>query len=189
MRNIKKIILAVAFLTMGSVGPVLADNTGGSRVEQVQMRATVESVDYESREVVFLNDAGERSAMVMGPEVRNLGQIKAGDQLTVTYTEGLAVQIMPPGTVQLNDIAGAAARAEEGDKPGLVKIAAATVTVAIDEVNLEASTVTFTDPQGIKDTINVERPEGKEFIKELKPGDLVDIIFSRSVAIAITASE
>jgi len=179
------------FVVLGlfGTGEIAMADKGGSRIEQVEMRATVESVNYETREVVFVGREGQRTAMIMGPEVRNLAQVKPGDQLVVTYTEGLAVAIVPPGTAKQKAITEGAARAKEGDKPGVAKMQVATVTVTIDAIDLDANTVSFTDPQGFKDTILVERPEGKAFIRELKVGDMVDITFSRAVAIAISGAK
>ena len=68
----------------------------------MQLVATVESVDMSTRQVLLQTPDGARATVVAGPEVRNLPQVRAGDSVTVTYQEAIAVQMAQPGTAPPN---------------------------------------------------------------------------------------
>ena len=59
--------------------------------------AIVEAINQETREVSLRKEDGELVQMVIGPEARNLAQVKKGDRVTVTYEVGLVVALGPPG--------------------------------------------------------------------------------------------
>ena len=60
-----------------------------------------------------------------------------------------------------------------------------TVTVTIESVNLEDYSVLFTSPEVKRQSVLVESSEGREFIKQLKPGDLVDLTYTEAMAVSI----
>jgi hypothetical protein len=68
---------------------------------------------------------------VAGPEVRNLPQLRAGDRVTVTYQEAIAVQMAQPGSAPPDAAALVAQRAAPGQLPGgaVGGVVAARVTV------------------------------------------------------------
>ncbi len=155
--------------------------------EEVTATADVVAVQAESRNVTLRSEEGDVFTVVAGPEVRNFDQIEPGDRVNITYIEAIAANIAEPGSLdKTGEVSAAVSRAELGDKPAGSIVEQATTTVTIDEVDLETNEVTFTDQAGIVDTIEVMTPEMQEFIKTLKPGDKVDVTFSRALAIAVT---
>jgi len=79
---------------------------------------TVVRVDQGTREVVLRSGNGEEATFIAGPEVRNLAQVEAGDKLSITYAEGLAVRVYPvsagvKGRIENTEIS----RAPLGTKP------------------------------------------------------------------------
>ena len=63
-----------------------------------QFVATVVSVDMTTREVVLSTPDGRQTTVVAGPNVTNLGRLKPGDRLTVTFNDAIAVQMATPGS-------------------------------------------------------------------------------------------
>ena len=60
--------------------------------------ATVEAIDLTSRFVTLKAPDGSSLVVKAGPEVRNLPQVKVGDQVVVSYQEALLAEVVKPGT-------------------------------------------------------------------------------------------
>jgi hypothetical protein len=57
--------------------------------------------------------------------------------------------------------------------------------VVIEKVDTKANTVTFKKPDGTSRTLPVQSDEGKAFIKKLKVGDAVDVVYAEAVAVEV----
>ena len=66
--------------------------------DSVEATSTVESVDAATRMVRLRGADGRSWAVHAGPDVRNFGQIKAGDLVKVRYTEAVAAEVVKPGS-------------------------------------------------------------------------------------------
>ena len=58
------------------------------------MTATVEAIDLEKRLVTLKGPKGEKKTIAIGPEARNLPQVKVGDLVTVKFYESMAVEVI-----------------------------------------------------------------------------------------------
>lgn len=74
----------------------LAADQSARRESVIETSATVESVDQQTREVRLRAPDGRTLAVVAGPEVRNLPELKAGDVVRVTYYESVAARLDDP---------------------------------------------------------------------------------------------
>ena len=110
-----------------------------------------------------------------------------GDNVVVSYYQGLAAQVLPPGTAVTDDVKqmDVATAAEPGTKPGAGIGTALKATVVIEKVDTQANTVTFKRPDGVSRTLPVQSDEGKAFIKKLKAGDKVDVVYAEAVAVEV----
>jgi Cu/Ag efflux protein CusF len=68
---------------------------GGSIARETAATFTIETVDPKAAEVTVRTAAGGRSVFKV-QDVKNLEGYKAGDQVTITYTRGLAISVTPP---------------------------------------------------------------------------------------------
>src|ERR1044071_7349001 len=80
--------------------------------------ATVEAVDAAKRAVTLKGPDGKSIPLTVGPEVRNLEQVKVGDHVVVGYHEALSLKLMKggkalPSATQTAD----AVRAPMGERP------------------------------------------------------------------------
>jgi hypothetical protein len=136
-----------------------------------KVSATVESVDHDKRLVSLRAKDGSRETIEVAPQVKNLDQVKAGDQVVVSYYEALAAQLKKKGertTSSAVNVTNASATAAPGKKPaGLVR-SITTTTVVIESVDEAANTVTFQGPAGTVRTVAVENPAARQFIKKLQ---------------------
>ena len=59
------------------------------------------------------------------------------------------------------------------------------MTVVIKTVDLNSNVVTFTTPSGALEAVEAEREQGQQFIAGLKPGDRVELIFGKVLALSV----
>jgi hypothetical protein len=69
----------------------------GVMVEIVQNPAAVESIDASQRTIALKRTDGLTKTYAVGPKVKHLDQIKAGNQVKATLTEELAVYLLANG--------------------------------------------------------------------------------------------
>jgi hypothetical protein len=69
---------------------------GGIAVKTTQVTATVEEIDYPTREVTLKGPEGNTVKMKVGERVSKLEDVKKGDRIVARYTEALAVSLAKP---------------------------------------------------------------------------------------------
>ncbi len=151
-----------------------------------EISATVVSVDPKTRIIELRGEEGRTGAFTAGPEVKNFAQIHAGDKVVVSYYRGIAAQVLPAGTtrneVNQVDLAGSA---QPGARPGAAVGSAIRGTVIVQKIDIPANTITVRKPDGSSRTLPVESEEGRTFIKKLKKGDKVDVVYAEALAVEV----
>ena len=71
---------------------------GETIADSVSVTATVEAVDLEKRIVTLKDENGVVRDLKVGEDVKNLAQVKKGDQVVATYHEAIAYEVFKPGT-------------------------------------------------------------------------------------------
>jgi hypothetical protein len=154
--------------------------------EVIEVTATVETVDRQTREVLLSGAGGALLTVVASPRVRNFAEIRPGQRLRVRYAEALGVALVrSPTTGPGLAAAVAGARAAPGQLPGGVVGEVVRVRVRITGVQPLRSTVTFVGPRNITRTVRVRDPELQAFVRGLRVGDEVDIAFVEALAVTM----
>jgi hypothetical protein len=152
---------------------------------RMDVQASIEAVNPATREIT-LRDPNGPATMVAGPEVRNFSQIRVGDVVHVTYRAALAAQITKKkgvngAPIEIMDTY----RAPVGERPAAAAANTISTVVKIQSVDTKLNSVTFKRPDGIEITLPVESDEGHKFIRTLKPGEEVEVVYTEAVAIAV----
>lgn len=153
-----------------------------------ELNATVVAVDADARTLALRGPDGNVAELNVDPEVRNLSQVEVGDILRVSYYTGFLISIAEPGSAG-TDMAVAAGRADEGARPGAIAGATMRATVEILSVAKGGTAVSFRDPDGYVQSIDVPREEGQAFARKLRQGDLVDVQYTEAVAVAVQPAD
>lgn len=171
------------------VAAALVAEKPGAVVEEevVSLAATVVKVD-QKRRVVTLRDAdGKVFAVKVGDEVRNLAQVRKGDQVVATYYESLALTLKKPGEATPGlDTDLVADRAAPGEKPAGAVATQTTLTATVVGINKKKGTITLKGPEGKTKTITARDPKRLE---PVKVGDLIEATYTEAVAIAVEKPE
>jgi translation elongation factor P/translation initiation factor 5A len=180
----KTIVALVGTLLI--VGAAHADGTKNPKIERTTSASvTVTKVDVAKRHLTVKNEAGDEYTIDVDPAVKNLAQVKAGDKIVVDYHQSVAASMGKPGASTKAANTVEAETAKEGQRPGAAAKSTTNVPVTIVSVDTQKNVVEFRDPEGLVRSTNVMSPEGKAFIKNLKPGDEVTLTYTESVAISV----
>jgi hypothetical protein len=158
-------------------------------VEKAQtISATVESIDQKQR-LVELRKGEEVRTIQVPAEVRNFDKIKVGDEVAVTYYEGLAAEFKKQGESKtvgvIYSTSGTARMPEGASRPGAAVANRVKTTVVIDSVDKATHSVTFTGPAGMTRTVDVVDPDAQKFIAALKKGDHVELTYVEALAVTL----
>jgi len=173
-----------AAVPSASVAAVEEDGKDGiERANTLTVTAVVEAIDQKTRMVTLRGPDGDVVTFKAGDEVRNLAQVKKGDEVEATYYESLSVRVRKPGEATPGvTVAEDAERAKPGEKPGAAGARVVTVTATVEKIDRKKQTVTLRGPEGNQRTIKVKNPA---HLEKVKVGDLVEFTFTEAVAIAV----
>jgi hypothetical protein len=148
--------------------------------------ATVQAVSQSDRHLVIKTADGGRLLVEAPSEVTNFDQIQQGDEVILTYHEGLVAKVAragqePQDTRTTTD----QGRTPPGEVPTKAMAKTIATTVQIEAVDPSADTVTFTRPDGITRTLTVDNPDAMRFAESLKPGAQVQITYREAAAVSI----
>ena len=147
----------------------------------VSTRATVEAIDYKTRKVTLRGPEGNTTSFKVDDSVKNLDQVKVGDQVTVDYYQSLAIQVVKMGTSESGQ-ESVVERAEPGEKPAIAGAKQTTVMATVEAIDYSAPSITLKDKSGTLTKVKVRHPER---LKLVKVGDTLKITFLEAVAIAV----
>lgn len=174
--------LAALIFVLSAAIAVADEKPGGEASQLVVVTATVEKIDLETREVTLKGGDGKLETVKVGPEARNLGQVKVGDKVTMKYYQALAIAVTPPGNAPSVTEATEVQRAPLGEKPAgqVSKVVEATATV--EALDLLKRTVTLKGPKGNVRTFKV----GDQVrLDQVKVGDQVVTRYTEALAISV----
>jgi hypothetical protein len=177
--------LAVAIL-LGAIGCASEPPAPISREEKIELTATVEAIDRQTRMVSLRGAEGRKATVYAGPEVRNFDQINIGDEVAVTFYAAIGAEVTPPEQATAGvQREGAMLRAVEGARPAAAVTEVTTTTVVIDSVDKSMNTVSFRRQDGLLRVLAIEDPKAQAFIRELKRGDEVTVTYMEAVAVSV----
>jgi hypothetical protein len=168
--------------------PVVASNVTekpGQVVEQasITVAAKIVKVDQKDRVVTLRNATGETFDVTVGEDVKNLPQVKKGDDVIVTYYEQIAISVRKKGEAKPGVESGeGVATAEPGEKPAAVAARKTALTATVVRVNRGDGTVTLKGAKGNVVTVKAREPRRLEGIK---PGDLIEVEYTAAVAVSV----
>ena len=168
--------------------PVVVANTTekpGQVVDQasITVAAKVVKVDQKARVVTLRNATGEEFDVEVGDEVKNLPQVKKGDDVIVTYYESLVLTVRKKGEAKPGVESGAGiATAKPGEKPAALAARKTTLTATVVGLDKAAGTITLKGLKGKVVTIKAREPRRLESVKV---GDLIEAEYTAAVAVSV----
>lgn len=148
----------------------------------VTAKATVEAVDLQNRVVTLKGPKGKVFDLKVGDRVKNLDQVKVGDEVVAKFYESVALKVLPPGQAGGVQATEAAAGAKPGESPKGIVASQVTVTTTLEAIDPNKKFVTLKGPSGKLVDIQVRDPKNLE---NVKVGDQVVITYTEAVAVSV----
>ena len=181
-------VLALLAALLGAPAQAAQHQPSQTTVHET-LTATLEviAVDPVKRHLTLRGPLGGEITGVVDKEVKNLGQVKAGDMVSVTYHSSIAMSASKPGEPNPLFTGGEASTAEAGKHPEAAVSEQTKHTVTVVSVDPEKRTVVLQeDKTGEIFPVEVERPEIARKLQSLKPGDKIDVVITEAVIAKVT---
>ncbi len=181
-RKTLTLCLALALVVLAAVPALAADKPPEPKsVTATQsITATITAIDHAKRTISLKGPKGNVMTFDVPEAVKRFNELKVGDEVTIRYTESLAVRIAKPGELAS---ASASAEGKPGPKPGGVAKGEATLVVTLLDVDPTVPSVTFKTPDGEVRTIHVK---DKKNMEGFKKGDQVAITYTEALAVDVS---
>ena len=170
--------------------PLLAACQSVDVAQTTTINAVVETIDPTTREVLLRGQGGAQSGalvtMIVGPRVQRLNEIHPGDRVTVSYYQALAAQMVHPLSPTSQPFEGVTVdRNDTAQLPGgeITRVRRGRVTItALDPAT---GSVSFVGPNNRVRTVIPQNPQVQSFVRSLRVGDQVDIVYQEALAVSI----
>jgi hypothetical protein len=169
----------IAILTISMAGVAAAQTMPKPLTEKVTVTATIEAIDRANRLVTLKGEKGNVQTLQVGQQMKRFDELKVGDSVRATYMESVAVVVRQPG--QPAPTSGSAVTRSTGT-PGATAAVQETVTVTVVSVDKAKQAVTVKRKDGSEVSMRVENPK---YLEAVKPGDTVDITYTRALLVEV----
>src|SRR5215831_13021986 len=164
-----------------AAAPPLPSGTLGAN--RVTATARVTAIDLQTRHVTLERADGSEVTLYVDETVRNLPQVKVGDEVTASFYESLAYEVKKPGTAAPGaTVAEQAGRAKVGEQPAAAGARVTTAVLTITGIDKGAGTVTLQGPTGRVTTVKARDPRN---LDRVAVGDLVEVTYTEAVAVSV----
>ena len=147
------------------------------------LTATVEAVDFGSRQVTVKKPDGNHEVFYVPSEVKRLEALKVGDTIRARYYENVVLRVKPAGEADVDENSRAAVPANEGTA-GRAGTAShqRTITATITAIDPSVPSITFSGPNGWKYSSRVQDTAA---LAKVKVGDKVDITWTEAMLVSL----
>ena len=155
----------------------------------VSLTASVEDIDYKSREVTLKGPLGNEVTLVADPCIKRFDEIKVGDSIRADYYISLAGELRKPTKAEKENpivMLDAAGKAPPGTAPAAGGLRRYKVVTTIEGLDRPTQTVTIKGPRGHYLTARVEDPSR---LTKAHIGDNVVVTYTEAVAISLEKPE
>lgn len=162
---------------------VLKDASPVMYGRSAKIKATVEAIDLDVREITLKGPKGRLITLRVEDRVRNLSQAQVGDEVIVRYHESVGLQLRKieagdPGAFDET----AAAGAETGQNQASGAVRQFTVAAYVEAVSPKEKTVTLRGPDG--DLVHLYVRD-LNVLESLTAGDNVVATYTEAAAVSI----
>ncbi len=186
-------LLNVSLIPLLFVGLASAQETqrplSGRQSILVTVTATVQDINYESREVTLLGQLGNTISFVVDERVQRLDEFQVNDKVVAEYYVSLSGELREPTALERRNplvVLEAAGIAPPGTSPAGGALRAFRVVATVTGLDLPTQSVTLLGPRGNTGTIVVQNIAN---LRALRLGDTIILTYSEALAISLEKIE
>jgi hypothetical protein len=172
-------IAAAALLAAWPLGaPAWAQEPKSAVREYVAVTGTVERAERSTRTLTVRTSPDTTQVVTVAPDLKLFDELKAGDRITVRVSESLIVAVRPGTRPSVPvDTTASAPRDPSGKSDVIQQLKAA---VIVESVDRSQNVVVYKTADNMRATRGVLNPH---LLDGLKPGDVVEITYTRERAV------
>jgi hypothetical protein len=147
--------------------------------------AKVEAIDLATRQITLKGPSGKSVTLTVDEKVKNLPQVKVGDELVFKYVEAVSIQLKK-GSAGRSEVVTTQppVTAPAGAKPGVAAAKTTEIVANVGEVDAKRSMVMLQGPKGRYVEVKVKDPN---VMKDVKVGDSVEVRFTEAMVLEVVA--
>jgi hypothetical protein len=148
-------------------------------------RARVAAVDQQTRVVTLIDAAGNRTSFRADEAVKNLPQVRAGDEVVGKRLESFAVEVRRATAEEKAtpaSVAGLSATAEPGQKPAGVWVRQTRALFTIESIDKQQGGGTLRDAAGQSHFVKARDPA---VLDRVKVGDDVVVTLTEALSLEV----
>ena len=150
--------------------------------EGISAEAVVQAIDLKKRLVTLRLEDGWNTTIKVGPEVRNLDQVKVGDHLKSEYSNTLTVKVRRTAGLRSTEVENQVDRAALGQKPAAIATRKVHFVADVVKVDTQASTMTVKGAKGNSFEVKIS---SAKVLDKIKVGDQVEGAFRQVVSMGV----
>jgi len=174
-------ILSASGLVLALSLPSWAQPVRTLPTQTITLSGTVATIDHSKRMVNIRKADGSFETVDVPAGAQRFDELKVGDKVSITYNNNVSARLKPPGEAPVDTQTGTTT-AGQGERPGGTASVQRTMTATIDAIDKNASSITFTGPNGWKYSRHIVDPA---VLDRVKVGDKVDITWNTDVTVAV----
>ena len=181
-RAIRILALAAAAVALPALAqqPQVVDARAAADVTTIT--AKIEAIDLANRVVTVTGPLGRTVALKVDDRVRNLAQVKAGDEIVLKYIEAVSVALVRGGAGRSQTVTTAPPVTNPaGAKPGAAVARQTKIVARIEKVGAHG-VVLLEGPNARYVEVKVKDPN---VLKELKAGENVEITYTEALVVDV----
>jgi Cu/Ag efflux protein CusF len=185
----KTLTVCLTSLLLGAALPVMAQTNTSTNAEAVVsaattvVKGTVESINRITRTVTLRGPEGNLIVLKAGRDIKNLEQLKKGDEVTVNYHQSTVVALAKPGEPLAEGAAEMTLAPGPGEQPGMRRVKIAQTTEVVQDIDAKKRTITLKDPDGNTHKVKVD-PKIQN-LDQIKKGDEIVLRSTEAVGVSI----
>jgi hypothetical protein len=179
MARITTSVIAAVF---SMIAAPLAAQSPITKAVSIHGTATIQAIDSTERLITLRDETGQEDTYSIGPEVKRFDELKVGDKVRMTYYESLVFQVRKPGDTAATSITDSAVNRAKTPLPSGSVAVQDKMTVTVKAIEPTVPSIAVTTPDGRTVTRKVEN---KKHLDGLKPGDQIDITYTRALLASI----
>jgi hypothetical protein len=149
--------------------------------QTVTINGTVATIDHAKRVVNIKTSDGKFETVDVPAGATRFDEVKVGDKVSLTYNNNVSARLKPPGEAAV-DTGSTATTGGQQTRPGGTAMVQRTMTVTVEAIDKNASSITFAGPNGWKYSRHVVDPT---VFDKVKVGDKVDITWNTDVTVTV----
>jgi hypothetical protein len=190
IRPIAIALTSIAFAACASSGgpePQAAEPLRREDTQVVVVSARVSAIDLDKRLVTIQDASGGESTFYADPEVKNLPQVRVGDELVGELMQSVVLELRAPTPEELAvgaSVLDVVATAEPGERPAGHFVRQIRALLTVQAIDKQAGTATLVGPAGVPRTIPARDRKNLDLVKV---GDTVVATYTEALLLEVRA--